>query len=159
VSEEFKSFQFFAEWCQSQVGFGLRRYATDKDILFHKNRVYSPQTVVFIPMELNAFLTDHARRRGVCPQGVAFHTRDNTYQARINIEGVNTYLEYYNSLENAMTVYAKAKTEEGRRWGKRLRDGEYIVDERVIVSMENYEFTYGDDEWITAKRTQTLKMQ
>ena len=54
VSEDFKYFQRFARWCQSQVGFDLEGYQLDKDILLRCNKVYSEEVCVFVPRNINS---------------------------------------------------------------------------------------------------------
>jgi len=42
----------------------------DKDILVKGNKIYSPETCVFVDRAINLFLTDNGARRGICPIGV-----------------------------------------------------------------------------------------
>ena len=73
VSENFKNFQFFAEWCQSQVGFGLKDYHLDKDILSgSSSKVYSEETCAFIPLRLNLVLQTKPSLNKELPLGVVF---------------------------------------------------------------------------------------
>lgn len=75
---EFKSFQDFAEWCQSQTGYKLldsenRHWALDKDILtpLADQKVYSPENCCFIPQYLNKVLCASDSIRGDYPLGVS----------------------------------------------------------------------------------------
>ena len=52
----------------------------DKDILIKNNKVYSPDTCIFVAMELNMFLTDRAALRGELMIGVS--RKGNKYQAQ-----------------------------------------------------------------------------
>jgi hypothetical protein len=56
----------------------------DKDILIDGNRVYSPDTCVFISPDLNKFLTYAKSDRGEWPTGVSWNRRDKRFQATCN---------------------------------------------------------------------------
>lgn len=40
VSKEFEDFQFFANWCHAQIGYGIDGYEIDKDLLVFGNKEY-----------------------------------------------------------------------------------------------------------------------
>ncbi len=108
VSENFKNFQYFAEWCQSQIGFGNLGWEFDKDLLIKGNKVYSEDTCVFIPREINVLLTQHNARRGEYPIGVSLH-KTGKYQANISTGGKLKYLGLYESKELAFCKYKEVK--------------------------------------------------
>ena len=56
--------------------------ALDKDILHPGNKVYGPDTCVFVQTELNNFLTDHGSDRGEYPIGVNWNKRAGKLHAR-----------------------------------------------------------------------------
>lgn len=70
VSENFKNFQWFANWCQSQIGFGVKGYQLEKDILIKNNKIYSEDTCRFVPNDLNMLLAKSNAKRGYCSIGV-----------------------------------------------------------------------------------------
>lgn len=138
VSEGFKNFQYFAEWCQSQTGFNLtdingRVYHLDKDILVQGNKVYSEDTCVFIPSQLNNFLTDNQRGRGYYPIGVFFNKERKAFTAELRSPfNSKRRLGTFATAEEAHNVYVKAKS----NLAKELAD--YYkgkVDDRVISAL------------------------
>lgn len=66
VCQEWHSFQNFAEWCQTQVGFGNKGWQLDKDLLKRGNKDYSPEFCCFIPKSINASLINYSRKTLGC---------------------------------------------------------------------------------------------
>lgn len=142
VASEFLEFQNFADWATHQIGYGLEGYHLDKDILVPNNKEYNSVVCVFVPKELNMFLTNNAAKRGMYPQGVSWKTTHNKFVAQIKNFGIVQHLGLFDNLDCAMGAYALAKTKAGRLWAERLKNGCYSVDSRVISIMENYQFYY-----------------
>ncbi len=141
VSAEWHRSDVFWQWAENQIGF-LKDYYLDKDLLVIGNKGYNKEVCVFIPRNLNQFLCAADAIRGEYPVGVYFDTARNKFGAKISINNKTVSLGRYISIEDAMSVYKEAKTNEGRRWADRLKSSEYVVDERVISAMETYIFSY-----------------
>ena len=78
VCEEWHRFSVFRAWMETQDWEGK---ALDKDLLIEGNKVYSPETCVFVSTGVNSFLTDCAAKRGDCPLGVHWCKSRNKYMA------------------------------------------------------------------------------
>lgn len=141
MSENFKDFQFFAEWCHKQVGYGLEGYEIDKDILVPGNKLYSEDNCVFVPRALNVFLTSRSLHRGNYPQGVCLDR--GKFHAQLSINGKKKTLGRFLTLEEAVQAYNKVKEQTAKDWANRLRHGEFIVDERVIKLLEIWQVPNG----------------
>jgi hypothetical protein len=61
VCEEWKSFNAFKAWVDSQPNRDWINCHLDKDLLLKGNRVYSPSTCIFIPHNINTFVLDTDR--------------------------------------------------------------------------------------------------
>lgn len=138
VCEEFKDFQYFATWCNRQIGFNTVGYQLDKDILFQGNKIYSPDTCVFIPKDLNCF---NRVNEGMYLQGVCWHDKTGKYRARV--QDINTHervhLGLYADEISAFLAYAEAKNKQAKAWLQKLLSGEFKVDQRVIDRMKIWE--------------------
>lgn len=100
------SFCAFRDWMKQQAWQGMH---LDKDILVPSNTCYSPQTCVFVPPEVNAFLLSRERGRGQWPIGVVQTSNSSTFMARISIDGKNKYLGNFPTPEEAHQAWKKAK--------------------------------------------------
>jgi len=58
--------------------------ALDKDLLVKGNKLYSPETCVFIPESLNCFILESEANRGEYPIGVYWDKEANKYKAQCN---------------------------------------------------------------------------
>lgn len=134
VSSNFKDFQYFTDWNVRQPGYG-RNYSLDKDLLYSGNREYSETACVYVPVELNNFLTLRGNARGGCKIGVTWVSRTSRYISQITAGGERIYLGCFTSEESAHIAYRVAKEAEARRWHERLLAGEFVVDPRVVERM------------------------
>jgi hypothetical protein len=139
-SSLFSSFERFTDWHTVQVGYNIKGYQIDKDILFKGNLVYSENTCVLVPPALNYFLVSNNSTRGKYPQGVAFNKLYGRFLSKISVGNKAVNLGFFDTIEEASAVYKVAKEAEAYRWYERLRDGEFIVDPRVTERMRTWTF-------------------
>lgn len=84
VCEEWLTFSNFKSWMEQQDWVGKQ---LDKDLLVEGNKVYCPQTCVFVDRVTNSFITDSAKNRGKYMIGVVYFKPDNKsrpYRAKCN---------------------------------------------------------------------------
>ena len=136
VSDKFKSYEYFYEWCHSQIGFGMDGWQLDKDLLIKGNKIYSESTCVFIPREINQTLVKRAASRGEYLIGVCWNKKANAFKATVNKnKGEQEYLGLFNTELEAFNAYKEAKEafvkEQANQWkGK--------IDERAYNALMNY---------------------
>lgn len=106
VCEEWHSFMAFRAWMETQDWEGKQ---LDKDIIAPGNKVYSPDTCVFVSVALNSLLSDSASSRGKWPIGVYWHKQSGKFRAKINISGCNKTLGRFTCPHEAHMAWRKAK--------------------------------------------------
>ncbi len=142
VSNNFKSYEYFYEWCNKQVGFNNKDWQLDKDLLTKGNKVYSENTCIFIPAEINLLLVKREALRGTHPIGVRWHKRDKAFVAKVNKnKGKQEFLGYFNTELEAFNAYKVAKEafvkEQAEKWKSQ-------IDERAYEALMNYEVNIDD---------------
>ena len=136
VSDKFKSYEYFYEWCQNQIGFNNKDWQLDKDLLIKGNKVYSEDSCIFIPQEINSLLTKRTASRGEYLIGVYWHKKGGAFAAMVSRnKGSPEYLGLFNTEIEAFNAYKVAKEsfvkEQANKWkGK--------IDERAYNALMNY---------------------
>lgn len=142
VSGNFKSYEYFYEWCNEQIGFANKDWHLDKDLLVKGNKVYSENTCVFIPKEINLVLTKNDTRRGEHLIGVCWSKTNKAFVARVGKnKGASEHLGYFATELEAFNAYKQAKEsfikEQAKKWkGK--------IDDRAYEALMNYEVSIDD---------------
>ena len=142
VSENFKYFEYFYEWCNKQVGFSNHGWHLDKDLLIKGNKVYSEHTCIFIPAEINSLLIKSTASRGEYLIGVSWSKTHKAFVATVNknkgkqerLGFFNTELEAFNTYKQAKEVFIK---EQANKWKDK-------IDERAYNALINYEVNIDD---------------
>lgn len=140
VSENFKHYRLFYEWCQEQIGFsGKEIYHIDKDILVKGNKTYSEDVCVFVPKEINAFFTLRKNERGALPVGVS--SLSSRYKSTCNVDGRHRNLGIFDCAEDAFYAYKKCKESSAKSLANRYKTS---IDSRVYEALMNYEVFIDD---------------
>lgn len=141
VSDNFKNFQYFAEWCNNQIGFGYECWCLDKDILIKGNKFYSEKTCCFVPREINILFTKRDQSRGKHPIGVSFHKRQCKYIARLMVDGKKKNLGSFDCPNTAFEIYKIEKEKHIKNMADRYKD---LLDPKVYKSLLNYKVNIKD---------------
>lgn len=110
VISEWLTFSSFRAWMVKQDWVGKH---LDKDILISGNKIYSPETCVFIDSGINKFLVDRSLHRGEWPLGVYFEPRTNKFRAccKNPFTKKNVKLGRFTSPEQAHEAWKQRKHE------------------------------------------------
>ena len=136
VSDNFKSYEYFYEWCNKQIGFGNKGFDLDKDLLVKGNKVYSEYSCIFLPNEINLLLTKRTASRGNHLIGVYYHKRGKVFMAQVSknkgkqekLGSFNTELEAFNAYKIAKESFVK---EQANKWKGQ-------IDIRAYNALMNY---------------------
>lgn len=139
VSENFKHYEYFYDWCPHQIGFENEGWCLDKDLL-SGGLLYSEETCVFIPEVINLAVSLKKSIRGDLPIGISHHKKTNTYISQVSMYGTPVKLGYYKTKEEAFSKYKLAK----ERYLKELANTWYgKIDKRVYEILINYDIHCG----------------
>lgn len=139
VSENFKYYTYFFEWCQNQIGFGSCDFNLDKDLLIKGNKEYNETTCVFIPIELNNVLTKRQLDRGLLPIGVS--KNGNRFMSKCSADGKQKYLGTFNTPELAFDAYKTFKEAHIKELAEKYKD---TIDPRAYQALLNYKVDIND---------------
>lgn len=110
VCDDWLTFSNFKRWMEQQDWQGKE---LDKDLLVIGNKVYSPETCVFLDGVTNNFTTDRGAARGEWPIGVYFNKRVGKFMARCNnpFTRKQEHLGYFDCPSQSHQAWRKRKHE------------------------------------------------
>ena len=136
VSDNFKSYEYFYEWCHKQIGFGADGFEIDKDLLVKGDKVYSETTCVFLPVEINSLLTKCTASRGKHLIGVCWHNTNKAFMAQVGKnKGKQEHLGYFKTEIEAFNAYKTAKESFVKEQANKFKSQ---IDERAYKALMNY---------------------
>ena len=117
----------------------------DKDILFKGNKIYSPQTCIFVPSRINDMFTKSNIKRGMYPIGVSWKSKNQKFQSQCSIlkDGKKTmkYLGLYITIEQAFSAYKNFKENYIKEVADEYKDK---IPQKLYDAMYRYEVEIDD---------------
>ena len=144
VAEEWHNFSNFLKWYDDhyyELPEGMGRIELDKDFKVKECRVYSPDTCLLIPQRINGAKPKTRTTDREFPIGMTYQANRHKYRVRINQDGKDTVIGYYDTVEDAFSVLKREKEKELRRLADLYKP--YIPDE-VYQAVINYEISITD---------------
>lgn len=135
VCKEWHTFSVFKTWMESQ-NFVLGQL--DKDLLIAGNKVYSPETCVFVSKQVNMFLVDSGATRGIYLIGASWCKRSGKFKAQCRnpVTKVQETLGYFATEQEAHKAWLAKKLEHSHALASLQTD--IRVAEALIRRYENY---------------------
>ena len=85
VCKEWQYYSNFKQWFnKNYYEINEEKMCIDKDILIKRNKIYSPETCIFVPNNINVLFVKRILLRGDYPIGVHYDNERNKYQAQCN---------------------------------------------------------------------------
>jgi hypothetical protein len=106
VCDDWLRFSNFRNWMADQEWEGK---CIDKDLLDWQNKVYSPETCLFISLDVNNLLCLARNARGPYPLGVCYHKASKKFVAQIVMYGKKTHLGLFTNFMDAHERYKLEK--------------------------------------------------
>lgn len=130
VTEEWLTFSVFKNWMMTQ---DWKDNQLDKDLLVKGNKVYGPETCVFVSPVVNSFTLDRGNDRGEWLIGVNWHKGANKFRSTCS----NPLTEKRETLG-----YFDCEQEAHEAWLMRKRELAHLLaaeqaDERVAIALIN----------------------
>lgn len=138
VCDEWHYFSNFKKWFDDNY---IEGYALDKDILVKGNKVYSPSTCCFVPIEINSLLTNRRNHRN----GLigTWKTKRGTFMAHCNEYGKIIHLGTFPTQEEAFNAYKQAKEAHIKDVATQYYN-EGKITEKVYNALMNYKVEITD---------------
>lgn len=135
VTPEWHYFTTFRAWMEKQ---DWKDKQLDKDILIPGNKIYGPETCIFIDQVLNKFMTERAMERGSYPIGVTFNKAVGKIAAQCSdfSIGKQRHLGYFDSPAEAFVAWLSFKLSQAHILAAEQSDPR--VAAALIDRYENY---------------------
>lgn len=138
VSEEWLNFQNFAKWFNENYytveGVNVQ---IEKDLLVKGNKVYSAETCVFVPQEVNIFFSSAKSKESTLPTGISMVNGKYLVQVGMGKVGNKPKVSKctFESLDDAKDFYVKCKQERAIQLADKYKD---VLDKRVVAKLNSY---------------------
>lgn len=128
---EWLYFMNFRSWMETQ---DHEDNCLDKDLLFPDNKLYSPETCVFIPQALNKFLLDNKKNNGSLLKGVKYNSKTGKYRAECNNPFGKGAIGTFNTEIEAHEAYKYKKREIANLWADKQSDPRIAISLRSLFT-------------------------
>lgn len=142
VCDEWLNFQNFAKWYEENY-YEVENESMhlDKDILVKGNKIYSPNTCVFVPQSINNLFVKSNSTRGIYPIGVYYRNDINKFTSEYTNKNKTIKLGYFNTPEEAFHEYKKFKENYIKEVADKYKDK---IPENLYNALYKYEVEIND---------------
>lgn len=142
VCEEWLCFDNFLKWFEKNYyNVFNERMNLDKDILFKGNKIYSPQTCIFVPQRINTLFVKKNKNRGDLPIGVFWDEERQKYKATWREANSKSKSKRFINLIDAFNYYKKNKERVIKQVADEYKD---LIPTELYEAMYRYEVEIDD---------------
>ena len=142
VEEYFFNFQNFGKWFEKNYyECNEEQMHLDKDILVKGNKVYSPDTCIFVPQTINKLFVKCDKARGSLPIGIYYDKERDKYTAGCHFNGKRKFLGRFDTPEEAFAIYKQFKENTIKQIADEYKD---LIPEKLYNAMYKYEVEIND---------------
>lgn len=147
VDKNWHNFQNFAKWYyDNYYEVEGERMELDKDILFKHNKIYSPETCIYVPHTINSLFIKCDKSRGGSVIGTT-PRKNGKYEAQCWLinpktgKSKNEYLGRYDSQEEAFEIYKYYKEKNIKQVADYYKS---LIPQKVYDALYDYEVEIDD---------------
>ena len=146
VCNEWLYYPNFKKWYdENYYTIKNQRMELDKDILFKGNKIYNPNSCIFVPERINTLFTKSNKSRGELPIGLRYSKNFKRIEVSVHINKTQKHLGYFpnnsNGIQEAFGVYKQAKEREIKRVADEYKDK---IPKKLYDGMCNYKIEIDD---------------
>ena len=142
ICEEWKEYSSFDKWFnENYYEIENEKMELDKDILFKGNKIYSPETCIFVPKNINLLFIKSDAKRGEYPIGVNYNKRSGKFRARCGEYGKRVNLGTFDTPEEAFNAYKNEKERYIREVADLYKDR---IPQKLYEALYKYEVEITD---------------
>lgn len=148
VCEEWHNFQNFAEWYyKNYYEIEGETMCLDKDILVKGNKIYSSETCVLVPNNINLLFVKRDNARGEYPVGVSYNKSSNNLKVQCSVfengKGKQKHLGYFslNKPFQAFYTYKVFKENYIKEVADEYKD---LIPNKLYEALYRYEVEIND---------------
>ena len=135
VCEEWHNFQNFAEWFYENYNPEIMQgWDLDKDIICPNCKIYSPETCLFVPVEVNKFFCKPRGKVTDLPTGI--NMNGTGFKAEVNLGGKNILGKTFRKKEEAVNFYKEEKERYAKELAQKWKE---IINVKVYEKLINYQ--------------------
>ena len=139
--EEWHNFQNFSKWySENYYEVEGEVMCLDKDILVKGNKIYSPETCIYVPRRINIMFTKTDALRGNLPIGVTIN-KNGKYIVTMRINKRFATNKKYNTPKEAFESYKLLKESYIKEVAEEYKDK---IPEKLYKALKNYEVEITD---------------
>lgn len=141
VCEEWLCYANFEKWYnENYYEIENESMQLDKDILSKGNKIYSPETCIFVPRRVNSLFIKQKSVRGKYFIGVKLN-KNKKYEVSCMVNGNYVYFGSYDDEYDAFLIYKKEKEQEIKRVANEYKDK---IPKKLYDAMYKYKIETTD---------------